>query len=543
MRPATQSPEASDAKPAPGDFAFRGKTIQSEKVKAYLRAWHNTKDLIFKPYNDEALENLRRWCYAEIAGAKDDTDGFTAFYQLVYNRPLPPHARDEWLPAIYTAKAKGKGVVIEAFRGSGKTSALSVAWVAFKIGHHPADANLILQVSDHVARDTCQQITDLIEHNQGWKAVFPHIRPDKKQRWHIKGYEVKDTSIDYNAWRDICAQRKGKDPTLLGLGYKSRSVIGKHPTGVLLIDDIHDENNTRFGRELEMVQQVLTGTILPTVTAETWQVVVGTPWVGDDVLAYLKATGRYLSVSTPAIRDGKSVWPERFTTEEIERRRQESGEIEFARMYLLDLAAASGAHLRRDWLNPYPTAKIDPGWPVVMGVDYASTADKLVNSKRDYFTVAVGRALPGGSGMVLVDGYRGRVSQGEAEHKLKQIASLYPTLTMIGVEALGKGEEFYHLMLRSSALPIVPMKTGQSKGERFERGMAPLFQFRRAWVADIETPFIRAFKQEWVKWPHAAHDDTLDAVYWMLYVGASHLMGGKPKHGHKQNPFTQLGRT
>ncbi len=40
--------------------------------------------------------------------------------------------------------------------------------------------------------------------------------------------------------------------------------------------------------------------------------------------------------------------------EEIERRRQESGTIEFARMYLLDLAAASGAHLRREWLNRYP---------------------------------------------------------------------------------------------------------------------------------------------------------------------------------------------
>ena len=56
---------------------------------------------------------------------------------------------------------------------------------------------------------------------------------------------------------------------MLGLGYKSRAIIGKHPTGVLLIDDIHDENNTRSGRELEMVRQVLAGTILPTVTAET----------------------------------------------------------------------------------------------------------------------------------------------------------------------------------------------------------------------------------------------------------------------------------
>jgi hypothetical protein len=96
----------------------------------------------------------------------------------------------------------------------------------------------------------------------------------------MDGYEVKRIDMPYDDWRALVAQTKGKDPTLLGLGYKSRAVIGKHPTGVLLIDDIHDENNTRSGRELEMVRQVLAGTTLPTVTAETWQVVVGTPWVG-----------------------------------------------------------------------------------------------------------------------------------------------------------------------------------------------------------------------------------------------------------------------
>ncbi len=125
--------------------------------------------------------------------------------------------------------------------------------------------------------------------------IFPDVRPDPDVGWGMHGYHLKRTDLPYHRWRKITAASKGKDPSLLGLGYKSRAVIGKHPTGVLLIDDIHDENNTRSARELEMVRQVFTGTILPTITAETWQVVVGTPWVGDDILAYLKATGRYLA--------------------------------------------------------------------------------------------------------------------------------------------------------------------------------------------------------------------------------------------------------
>jgi phage terminase large subunit-like protein len=141
-----------------------------------------------------------------------------------------------------------------------------------------------------------------------------------------------------------------------------------------------------------------------------------------------------------------------------------------------------------------------------------------------------------------VDGFRGRVSQGDAEQQLKALAAAYPTTQVIGVEAVGKGEEFYHLLLRSSLLPVVPMQPGaQSKGMRFERGMAPLFQFGRAWIADVETPFLHAFRDEWLQWPNGPHDDTLDAAYWMLYVAQQHLTGGMRKE-KSVNPFEALGR-
>ena len=109
---------------------------------------------------------------------------------------------------------------------------------------------------------------------------------------------------------------------------------------------------------------------------------------------------------------------------------------------------------------------------------------------------------------------------------------------MIGIEAVGKGEEFYHLILRNSLLPVIPLHTGrQSKAVRFEKGMAPLFQLGRAWVADHETPFLRAFREEWVRFPLAEHDDTLDAVYWMLYTAQKYLWKNTGKSEQKSNPF------
>lgn len=181
-----------------------------------------------------------------------------------------------------------------------------------------------------------------------------------------------------------------------------------------------------------------------------------------------------------------------------------------------------------------------------MGVDYASTADQLKGERRDYFAVAIGRAIPGGD-LMLVDGFRAQFSQGQAEQKLKELAASYPTTQLIGVEAVGKGEEFYHLMLRYSELPIVPLHPGgRSKGERFEIGMAPLFESRRAWVADVETPFLRAFKDELLAWPRGEHDDTLDAVAWMLFAAQQHLVNGMVRvhrvEKRGDNPFMSLAR-
>ncbi|MCL4258126.1 MAG: hypothetical protein KJZ53_06305 [Anaerolineales bacterium] len=478
----------------------------------------------------------------ETVTLPDSAEGFARFYYMLYQRALPAHAMRDWIRPLYAARAAGKGLVVTAFRGSSKTTTLSIAFTAFRIGQQPHKSHLIIQAGGQTARDTAAQVAELIQHNAGWKAAFRHLEPDRKVSWSAAGYEVKDTTSDYAAWRAICAQEKGKDPTLLGLGYKSRAIIGKHPTGLLLIDDIHDESNTRSARELQTVIKILTGTILPTVTPHTWQLVVGTPWRSNDALATLTATRRFKTASTPILRRGRSQWAEKFPAGSIRKLRQLTGEAEFARMYLLDLKAAEGMHLRPEWLQPYPHEKIDMDWPVVMGVDYASTADALRGRSRDYFAVAIGRLKPGG-GIVLVDGYRARISQGEAEHQLRALAERYPSTHMIGVEAVGKGEEFYHLLLRTSTLPLMRLHPGgKTKGRRVEAGMAPLFESGRAWVADVETPFLRAFREEWLRWPDGEHDDTLDAVAWMLHVASSYIPPRAEPRIPRSSPFMSLGR-
>jgi hypothetical protein len=472
----------------------------------------------------------------------DDPDGFAAFYHSLFGRELPRHALGEWVRPLYNARARKKGLVVFAFRGSSKTTTLTIAFTAFRIGHHPHKSNLIIQASDAAAADTAAQIADLIAHHSAWKKAFPAIAPDPKMGWGAGGYEVRRTPGDYESWRALCAQEKGKDPTFLGLGYKSRAIIGKHPTGLLIVDDIHDETNTRSARELRTVVTILTGTILPTVTPATWQVFVGTPWRENDALAHLGATSRYITVRTPISRRGRSVWGARFPKREIAQLQEQSGEAEFARMYLLDLKAAEGIHLKREWLHEYPHEHIQPDWPVIMGVDYASTADRLKDDRRDYFAVAIGRAMPGG-GIVLERGVREKLTQGEAADKLEELVADHPFTVSIGVEAVGKGEEFYHLMGgRYPQWPLHEMKPGgRQKGDRFEGFMGPQFKRRRAWIANVQDDFLHAFREEWLQWPWGDHDDTLDAVSWMLEAGQQYLLE-RVKKPKPINPFMSFTR-
>jgi len=406
---------------------------------------------------------------------------------------------------------------------------------AFLIGHKPATANLIIQVGDEIAKDNTQMIADMISQNPAWKVIFPYVVPDTEKGWGDKGFNVKRIDIDYGEWSRLNANRK--DPSLIGLGRTSRAVIGKHPDGFLFIDDMDDENTTSSDAERTKTRKILTGTIFPTIVPnETLLVDIGTPWTTNDTISYLKSTKEFDHIKTPVIVNGIETWPEKFDHDEIERQRNLAGELEFARMFLLDLEAAKGIDLKEEWLHHYPYEQIDQSWPVVMGVDYASTADKLKDKSRDYFALAIGRLIPGG-GVVLVDGFRGHLSQGEAVGKVEQTALNYPTTNLITVEKEGVGNQFLELLRTQTALNIHGATTAdqispgnpsaRNKGDRFQKQMAPHFQFSRVWLSNEDRDFLKVFKDEWMSWPRGEHDDTLDATYYMIY--AAILMGGLPQ--------------
>jgi hypothetical protein len=152
-----------------------------------------------------------------------------------------------------------------------------------------------------------------------------------------------------------------------------------------------------------------------------------------------------------------------------------------------------------------------------------------------------------------VDGFRDKISSGDAENMVKSFALTYHPVE-IGFDKTGKGEDAFN-RLRAAGLPMIPCPPegmGKiSKGERFEGqgGLGSAFQFSQAWISDLATPFLSAFRSEWQQWPSGKNDDTLDSTYWALFVGKAFLLvdtssneGLGQKKEHKRSAFATMGK-
>lgn len=493
------------------------------------------------------MDDLRNFFYDGLVPLVHDSfspESFEAFFEIIYEKRILKHWRRE-LHKVFKAIEDERAIAIEAFRGSAKTTTFTQAFGAYMIGKFPDRAGLLIQVGDNSANDNSLQLSDIIETNPGWKRIFPYIVPDKTKGWGASGYEIKRTDISYPEWRKMCAVGKGKDPTFLAVGYKSRAIIGKRPFW-LIIDDINDENNTASERETRKVKKILTANIFPAANVAMVKIIIGTPWNEADALHYCLQTGEFDHIKIPVKVDGKLTWPEKFNEKKLKVELAMNGKIEYARMYQLDLSKIKGLILKREWIHRFEHQYINRDWARVIGVDYTSTEDPR-KERGDYFALCVGAIIPGNMGVVVEDGVRTKLSHAEAEDLVIAWVTNYPNLYGLGVEAIVTGDLFYkdllnNAILRASGITPTPVRFNQSKGYRYEFILAPLHKRGRIKWTDKESEFMTALHDEWISWEgnplEALHpNDALDSLYAMARVAdvfVSPITANAKNYG---NPF------
>lgn len=527
------------------------------------------------PANDREKADLE-WRSKE-ARENDMPEGYAHFFWCCTRQELPGHALYGWIVPIYLAhraitleqfkgyyeKPEAKryrfirdyvieqldggvkletvvGVVIEASRELTKTTVITNYFTAFRIGHNPERANLLVQVGDDIAKDNSSQIARVIREYEGWKKCFPHVVPDLEKGWGDKGYEVRQTHewvdgkmvpLSDNEWNKRNATRK--DPTLLGVGYSSHSLIGKHPNGVVVVDDIHDETNTSSEKELDAVLNIVESVINYTFTESAWVVYVGTPWAEDDTLGYIKSTKVYLSIVMPAyveVVEGKVklpqdwnettkkvfMWPEMRGEQWMRKKLSQARKAgEFLRMILLVLKGA-GEKIYKVRSFPHKDIRWDD-WGIVNGVDPTATFTS-VNGKGGVSHFAICHALITHFNTIVIGGgFLEKVSADVGERELATFTRMHPNTLRASVEQNGAGAIFIGMTIRNNGIAINPhnateLGTGGKLNRQFNF-LSPLLAAGVVMISDEDTPYLNALRKYFLRYPNIDEtSELLDAA-------------------------------
>ncbi len=400
-----------------------------------------------------------------VARTKNDSpDGFFAYYEGIHKIEPPKHVK-KWVEQMYNAHEQGKGFTLNGFRGSWKSVSISSDFTSWRIGKEPFKTNLVVSANDDNTDKITKTIAEVIEFHPFWKRAFPNVVKDEG-RWSSNGYWVIDNSMPREEW--VQMQAGVIDPTFLGGGYTSTRINGKHPTGVLAIDDVHGINNSSE-IERKRVVKFITTELMKTVVRKddkllTWVHNVGVPW-GEDTHQALSKSGGFLSDSFPVmvranegegdyidgvnemtgvVYDDIVGWwhlsfPERVGVNSIKQDRG-LGKFDFHQMMMMDLAAARTGSLR---YYTYEEKDVDRSWLTTGGIDvpYEFKERMERESKLSSFAMAFLSKSPKG-GAIVVDGVLEHPTIAKAFGYILDAQSNFPNWLMALCEDVGGGKVF-----------------------------------------------------------------------------------------------------
>ena len=511
---------------------------EQETLEILAKIAAETKPEDYDKVAEQLAKVLPRSFVNDNLARTDSVDGYCAYYESIHGIRPPKHIM-EGIRRCFKAHEEGRGYTHIGFRGSWKSVSYGATFVSWRIGLHPRKTNLLIGANDSSPEVQAKAIASIIAFHPAFRRIFPNVIPDTG-RWSVEGYWVIDNSMPREKW--VEGQAAVIDPTLVGGGYTSTRINGKHPSGVLYVDDIHDLNNSVSQKERSSVVKAMTSVILKTAIRkndklETWFLNIGVPWAEDDCHATLKNSGNFEVYEVPAmvrmpegvgtyidgvnpnngnVYDDIVGWwqltePERFGINSILYERS-LGKAEFWQMIMLDIHIANTKGLR---YYSYPHQDIDPSWQHGAGVDWAQLAEDKPNPGRDMFGMIIGGKTPRGQ-LVVDDVVLEQCTQAKAENHIVSAGKRHVNWKGTLVEGDGGGEVFATaVILRNPGILLHWEKTGgKNKRYRQEREMGPWLENATVMISNADTPGLESLRKALDDFPDG-NNDVRDALYWL----------------------------
>jgi len=316
------------------------------------------------------------------------------------------------------------------------------------------------------------------------------------------------------------SQAAGKWKTEQGGEYFAAGVGGAitgRGADLLIIDDPHKEQDIRGdGKSFEKAMNWYTAGPRQRLQPGGSIVIVMTRWSTKDVTGQLlKAQGEEGSdqwevVELPALLpDGKPVWPEFWTSEELLKTKASIPVSNWNAQYMQSPTGEEGALLKREWWQDWTGKNPPPLDYIIQSYDTAFTK----GTKSDYSAITtwgVFETEEDGQNIILLDAFKDRYEFPELR-RVAYAQYLEWKPDMVIIEAKASGLPLTH-ELRQMDIPVINFTPSRGNDKHVRvNSVAPLFESGKIW-APMHEHFAQDVVEECAAFPFGEHDDYVDST-------------------------------
>ena len=316
------------------------------------------------------------------------------------------------------------------------------------------------------------------------------------------------------------SQAAGKWKTEQGGEYFAAGVGGAitgRGANLLIIDDPHKEQDIRGdGKSFEKAMNWYTAGPRQRLQPGGSIVIVMTRWSTKDVTGQLlkaqseEGSDQWEVVELPALLpDGKPVWPEYWTSEELLKTKASIPVTNWNAQYMQQPTGDEGALIKRELWRDWTAKHPPPLDYIIQSYDTAFTK----GTKSDYSAITtwgVFETEEDGQNIILLDAFKDRYEFPELRRvAYQQYLDWKPDMVII--EAKASGLPLTH-ELRQMDIPVINFTPSRGNDKHVRvNSVAPLFESGKIW-APMHEHFAQEVVEECASFPFGEHDDYVDST-------------------------------
>lgn len=406
--------------------------------------------------------------------------------------------QEEWIQSFET----NPWTMIIAPRSHGKTSVI-VAYIIWRLGR---DNNLRIKIAgetDKTARKRLSEIKDHIERNKWVHEVFPTLKPGRK--WDQGMIEVQRSVID-------------KEPSVEAVGILTGSTGSR--ADLLIADDVVGRRNSlTIPANLEKVCQAWEDDWLNIVDDESQIIYICTLWHRNDNSHRMMKTGSYNVLFYAIPDDYGAMWPDRWSSDKLKRKRMAMSSTAWARGYKNQPLDDSTKPIHESWLQFINLEELNLKRDELVWFVSYDLATRLKESN-DYFASVAFAVDKRVRKIYVVDAWHARLRPTQQETMVHREYMKYDPW-MIPMEIVGQADLDMRVMERWPELEgIIERVNPSGQGSKFERlnNVSNMVENGQVLFSNRLNPEREGFDHargslinELIDFPLGDHDDMADA--------------------------------